>query len=483
MSEPVPAGVPWLHEQACRRPAQLALIDDEGALSYGELSAQADAYARGLVSHGVRSGEPVAIRLAPRREFVALLFALQRIGAVAAPLPLRATPAEVRAQLGRLRAKLVVCDGAESGTHGVTTMTPAALTRGVSEAIRLPATVAADAPVTILSTSGSSAEPKMVVLTNANHHASARATMERLDADPRDRWLDPLPLWHAGGLAILFRACVWGFAVRLLARFDEDALLRSLRADEITCVSLVPTMLARLLEREVGAAGARLRVALLGGAALSPALARRALRAGIPVHRSYGLTETASAITIARPCDVAGDPTSSGTPLAGVDLAIASACHEAVGEIRIRAPQVMRGYLGDREQSARALRGGWLHTADLGRLRASGSLYVAGRADDVIISGGENISPAEVEAVLSEHPAIVEAAVFGVADERWGSAVAAAVVLRAGARETPESLHAWCRARIAAFKVPRRWRFVEALPRTPTGKIRRSALAMTSLLR
>jgi O-succinylbenzoic acid--CoA ligase len=305
-----------------------------------------------------------------------------------------------------------------------------------------------------------------------------------------------------GGLALLLRSALNGSTAVLPGRFDAAEIARSLEEDGITMVSMVPTMLARLLElRGDRPAPPALRVLLLGGGPIPEPLLERALALGYPVARTYGLSEAASQVATAAPADTRpGAP-----PLPFVELRIADAAGDILasgeaGEIQVRGPMVMAGYWRAPEATATALRGGWLHTGDIGFLDAAGRLHVSGRRADLIVSGGENVYPAEVEAALLRHPAVAECCVLGLPDEVWGQRVVAVVVARtpemgegeASARsgEDPAieassedstaalaaNLDAFLRERLAAYKLPRGYTFLSELPRTASGKVRREAL-------
>jgi O-succinylbenzoic acid--CoA ligase len=299
-------------------------------------------------------------------------------------------------------------------------------------------------------TSGTTAAPKPVALTHGNFLASALGSAVALGLDPAERWLCAMPLAHVGGLSILIRSTVYATTVVLHERFDTQAVLRELMSRErrITMVSLVPTMLARLLE-----AGLRepptLRWALLGGGPAPAPLLERAAAAGVPVATTYGMTEACSQIA------------TFGWPLHGVDVLTRD------GEVLVRGPIVAPGSLAQ---------DGWLHTGDLGELDDRGRLVITGRKADTIISGGENVAPAEVEAVLLEHPAVADAGVFARADDEWGEAVIAAVVLRDGESLDVNALRAHCAARLAGFKVPKAFEARRHLPRTESGKLLRRQL-------
>jgi O-succinylbenzoic acid--CoA ligase len=308
-----------------------------------------------------------------------------------------------------------------------------------------------------------------------------------------------MPLFHVGGLSILMRSVLYGGPVRLQPRFDPAAVSDALDRDDVAGISLVPTMLSRLLEhRGKRLAPASLRVVLLGGAAAAPTLIERALAAGYPVCPTYGLTEATSQVATSAPPTIrksgrpaAATPTSkadeySAVPspmraLAGVELRIASAAREA-GEILVRGPVVIKGYLNDPAATTRALRDGWLHTGDIGYVDAQGGLHVLDRRDDLVVTGGENVYPAEVEGVLLEHSAVADAGVTGVPDEDFGARVVAWVVWRPGMKLDAAALAYHCASRLAGYKRPREFRFVDALPRNAAGKLQRRRLTEIEIL-
>jgi O-succinylbenzoic acid--CoA ligase len=300
-------------------------------------------------------------------------------------------------------------------------------------------------------TSGTTAGPKPVALSYDNWLWNALGSALALGLDPDERWLCPMPLAHVGGLSIQIRSAVYCTTVVLHGRFETDRVLGALSdpAERVTLVSLVPTMLSRLLD-----AGLRepptLRRVLLGGGPIAPALLARARVAGVAVSPSYGMTEACSQIA------------TDGVPLLGTELRIADS-----GEVLVRGRTVAAGALGP---------DGWLHTGDLGALDEAGRLVIAGRTADTIVTGGENVAPVEVETVILEHPGVVDAAVFGRADPEWGEAIVAQVVLADGAEVAPEALRAHCAARLAPFKVPKRFEPVAGVPRGTTGKLLRREL-------
>jgi O-succinylbenzoic acid--CoA ligase len=315
-----------------------------------------------------------------------------------------------------------------------------------------------------------------VPLTCGNHRASAEASAANLGVRPDDDWLCPLPLAHVGGLAVVLRAVLYGTCVTLVEGFAPEAVARHLRSGAVTHASLVPTMLRRLLEASPGdtpLGSERLRAVLLGGGPVDPELVERALARGLPVLGTYGMTETASQVATVPPASAAGKPGAAGPALPGVEIELRDVGGRALppgetGEIHVRGPMVAAALVRPE---------GWLATGDLGRLDGDGWLWVEGRREGLVVTGGENVSAAEVEAVLRAHPAVADCAVVGLPDPEWGELVAAAVVPRGpAAPPAAEALAAWCRARLAPFKVPKRWRIVEELPRTGSGKTARAAL-------
>lgn len=433
----------WLSRAARDHPRRPALVVPGGELSYRELAGQAGRAARELRARGVRAGLRVAITLPAGPAFVEALHACLRLGAVAVPLDLR-LPADQRA--AQAAGCALVIDRALDTGNG-----RPAEAQAETETGRDP-----DAPAIVVHTSGTTRVARTVELTRANWEAAAHASAQRLGHPPDERWLCTLPLSHVGGLSILVRSAIHATTAVLHERFDTEAVAAALTRD-VTIVSLVPTTLSRLLE--AGARpGPQLRCALVGGAPLAPALATRALDAGFPVARTYGCTEACSQVATSE----IGDPRPSAEPLPGTTVAIG-----ADGEILVRGPTVAPGEVaGD----------GWLHTADRGSLDAAGRLTVTGRLSEMIVTGGENVSPAEVEAVLETHPAVAEAAVRGRPDPEWGETVVATVVVAPGHAADARALRAHCLANLPAFKVPKAFETASTLPRTVSGKVRRADL-------
>lgn len=330
----------------------------------------------------------------------------------------------------------------------------------------------------ILPTSGTEGLPRFVLHEWRSLRANAVASNERLGFGAGDRWLATLAWAHVGGLAVPLRAAAAGATVALAGpRFDAASVARALGELAVTHLSLVPAMLHGLL-----AVGARppgsLRAVVLGGAATPPELAERALSAGWPIALTYGLTEAGSQVTTATPTEVRAGDRSAGVPLTGVEVRIrppGDAAERpdgpaAPGHIEVRGDTLFRGYVGEPARPA----GAWFPTGDLGRLDERSRLEVTGRLRDRIVSGGANVDPAQVEAVLKSHPEVGEAAVIGMPDGRWGQVVVA--IVAGEDPDLPTRLDPWCRERLSGPRVPRRWEMLDRLPRTATGKVDRAKL-------
>ena len=326
-------------------------------------------------------------------------------------------------------------------------------------------TIDLDAIHSIVYTSGTTGRPKGALLTFGNHWWSAVGSALNLGLLPEDRWLAPLPLFHVGGLSILVRSVVYGIPAIVLERFDAAAVNRAIDDERATIVSVVAAMLQRMLaERGDRPYPPWLRCVLLGGGPAPRPLLEECAGRGLPVVQTYGLTEAASQVATLAPEDALRKLGSAGKPLMPTELRIDG------GEILVRGPTVSPGYWNHRTERE----DGWLRTGDLGRLDDEGYLYVLDRREDLIVSGGENVYPAEVEAVLLAHPLVEEAAVVGRADQRWGAVPIAFV--RARGEVSSEELLSFCRARLAGYKVPGAIRLVDALPRNAAGKLLRREL-------
>jgi O-succinylbenzoic acid--CoA ligase len=482
MAERFDASRSWLLERARLSPHAPALRFAELDLDFAALASRALAVASRLAALGVGCGDRVALGAAPSPRWLEIAHATQIVGAVFVPLNMRLSAAEIAVLLRDCRPKLVLADaGAQL------TLAGAAPDSALIECDRElddipPAAPGTVRPIelgavwTILYTSGTTATAKGAELTYGNHLASALASRTNLGARSDDRWLAVLPPYHVGGLSILVRSVLDGSALTLHPSFDAARVDAALREGGVTLVSFVATSLARVLDVANGVPyPPSVRAVLLGGGAVPNELVLRARAAGLPALPTYGLTETCSQVTTTA-LGEAAPVGSAGRPLPGTRVRIADPDADGVGEILVSGPTVMVGYLGRPEATAQALHDGWLHTGDVGRLDERDYLYVLDRRSDLIVSGGENVYPAEVEAAILAHPDVLEAGVYPATDREWGQRVAAAVVLRPRAVLDLDALRRWLDGRLARFKQPRELRVVDALPRTASGKIRRRTL-------
>ncbi|HWX95508.1 MAG TPA: AMP-binding protein [Solirubrobacteraceae bacterium] len=438
----------WLARACAAWPDRVALETPEQSSSYAELLELALAGADELAARGAGRGERVAIELGPGLAFAQALHACMLLGTVAMPVDVRASAGE--------RAR--IAEGAR-----VHVQQPLAIRRAPGSTFDLASRHDLDATAVVLHTSGTTSEPRPVELTYGNFLWSALGSSVALGQDPAERWLCTLPLCHVGGLSILLRSCIFATTAVVHERFETDRVLASLGGGGVTLVSLVATTLARLLDAGL-ARPPSLRCALTGGGPVAPALLERAFEAGVPVSLTYGLTEACSQVT-STPVAAIGtqQPAVAGPPLFCTRVQIGPD-----GEILVQGPTVAPGA---------PAADGWLHTGDLGSLGRDGRLQVEGRKAETIVSGGENVSPAEVEAVLEAHPQVLEAAVLGRPDHDWGEAVTAIVVARQGADLDEQQLRAHCVAVLAPYKVPKRVLLTSGpLPRTPSGKLLRREL-------
>ncbi|HEX2732374.1 MAG TPA: AMP-binding protein [Polyangiaceae bacterium] len=433
------------------------LVAPERTLSFKQVAERVVGAMGWLQENGVSAGQetPFALTASNELRSIVVLLALLELGVPALLLHPKWTEIERARVLKRAEVAVAPLPD-EFGSFRSSTLP---LASGTHDPERT---------VAVVFTSGSSGSPRGVCLSRRAFLAAAEASRERLDFRTDDRWLLSLPLAHVGGLSILTRC--------LLAR--KPLVLPSLRATEggfrpaemlkligdckISLLSLVPTQLLRLVESSFRCPP-QVRAVLLGGARPAPQLLKRAARAGWPIHRTYGLTEACSQVTLeAAPSDP--EDGSDGTPLDGTEIRIA-----ANGQIAIRSRTLLSGYFGS--ETAALDQDGWFTTQDMGSIDERGRLHVQGRSDEVIISGGENVHPLEVECVLLDHPAIVNACVFGVPSEEWGEEVAVAIVARPG--HSLADLPTWLEARFSAFRRPRRATLVNELPTTASGKLSR----------
>ena len=453
------------------------------------------AHARKLTTLGVDASSRVGTLLHNSADVPVIVHAMSRLGSTLVPLNIRLRPDEIAWQLADSCADLLIIDeqtaplALDARSRSGRDVTLVSVQPGGDGIRSLADVLAAEVDLrdwidpgavhSIVYTSGTTGRPKGAMLTYGNHWWNAIGSALNLGVRDDDRWLACMPLFHVGGMAILLRAAIYGITTVIHPRFDEVEVNRAIDEQGITIISVVATMLQRML----AAHGERpfppsFRCALLGGGPAPQPLLEECAELGIPVVQTYGLTETGSQVATLAPEDALPRLGSAGKPLYPNTLRIGDGDVPpgTPGEIQVRGPVVTVGYAGKPEETERALRDGWLHTGDLGYLDEDGYLYVLDRRTDLIVSGGENVYPAEVEAVLLAHPEVVEAGVIGVPDDEWGQCVVASVRLQDDAQVVEADLLTYCRERLAGYKVPRTVRFSGSLPRNATGKLLRRVL-------
>jgi long-chain acyl-CoA synthetase len=458
--------------------------------SYAELGARCRRLAGAMARLGLAPGDRVGVVGLNSDRYLELYLGLPAAGYVLVPVNSRLAPAEMRAILSDAGVRVLFTDAAYPGAVASQVLTiPGDYEDLIAAADELPLGegVAEDDLAVLFYTSGTTGAAKGAMHTHRSLVSSALHFMAAWPFDRETRWLVASPMFHTGGV-IGTLATVWGGGTHvIMPRFDPDLALDLIEREAVTHTLLVPTMLAATVRAQLARPRnvASLRYLSHGASPIAAETLHRTRRAfpGAELLHVYGTTET-TPITALLPHEerVIDSPLvrSCGQPAAGVDIRVvdpglADAPPGEVGEVAVRSPSVMAGYWRQPEPTAAALRDGWYFTGDLGYHDEDWNLYLVDRAKDMIVSGGENVYSTEVEDALASHPAVEEAAVFGVPDPRWGEAVHAVVVLRAPA--TPAELTAHCRERIAGFKVPRQIELsAEPLPKSAAGKILKRAL-------
>jgi long-chain acyl-CoA synthetase len=480
-----------LSESAERSPDAPAIRLGEIELTYGELDDRSARLATLLEEKGVERGDRVGVMLPNVPEFPVAYYGVLRAGAIVVPMNVLLKQREIAFYLEDSGAELLLawhgfCDqaGAGAATAGaeLIEIEPAACAATLAEHEPTPglATTAKDDTAVILYTSGTTGKPKGAELTHANlarnADVSSRTTSEIAAGDVV---LGALPLFHSFGQTVAMNASLSvGACLTLVPKFDPGEALATMQRDGVTHFYGVPTMYGALLhhpERESFDTSS-LRICITGGASMPVEVLRGFEEAfGAKVMEGYGLSET-SPVACSNHPDKERKPGSIGNPIEGVEMRIVNendqpVAQGEVGEIVIRGHNVMKGYWQRPEATEEAMRGGWFHSGDMARTDEDGYFYIVDRKKDLIIRGGYNVYPREVEEVLYEHPKIREAAVLGVPHDEWGEEIGAAVVLHEGEQLSSEEVSAYVKDRIAAYKYPRLVWFLDELPKGPTGKI------------
>lgn len=485
----------WITDRGAATPDRVA-IDFMGATTtYRELDERSAALAAGLVAAGLAHGDRVAVLSANHPAHVEVLFACARAGLVLLPLNPRLAPTELTYQLDHAEPAVLLVHPDHDTLADKAVAATAVAPRRVAlpdAAAALPPGAPTDAPVVadddvllLIYTSGTTGRPKGAQLTHASCFWTNLSLDRTIDVTSTDVVLQVLPQHHVGGWNVQPLLAWWkGARVVLEPTFDPARALRLIAEKGVTTMMGVPATYLFMAEDPAFADTdlSSLRTAVVGGAPIPEKLLRTYRDRGVALVQGYGLTEAAPNVLGLPAEHVADHLGSAGRPYPHVEVALADLTGDGWvegpgrGELCVRGPNVFAGYWRDPEATARTLRDGWLHTGDVAERDADGFHRIVDRTKDMYVSGGENVYPAEVEAVLAEHPDVVESAVVGIPDDRWGEAGLAVVVPRAGTTPSPADLRAFCRERLAAFKVPREVQLVDALPRSSVGKVQKTTI-------
>jgi fatty-acyl-CoA synthase len=490
----------WLQKRAWLHPGREALVEGARTYTYGELDARVTRLANALRDRfGVGRMDRVATLTANCTEFVELFFATARIGALLAPLNWRLAPAELDYQLSDSGATILFCGEEHQELAAKLKVDPAkgmvrigaeyeaVLAAGSAGAVPEDAQARFNDPHLILYTAGTTGHPKGAVLTHANVFWNIQNVGAPAGLGPEDTTISLLPFFHSGGIGLYLIPTLYvGGRVAIMRKFDPDVLLGLVARFGVRVIFGVPAIWLELLKRPHfdRAHFPSVRYCISGGAPHPMAVMEAVAARGFGFLQGYGLTETSPGGTLMPVDDWRRKLATAGKPFLHVEMRVVDengrpSRPDEIGEVQFRGPNVFAGYWRQPEATADAFTAdGWFKTGDLGRLDDEGFLTLVDRQKDMVITGGENVYSAEVEDVLFAHPAVAEAAIIGVADDRWGEAVCAVVALRPNASATAEDLMAFCRTRLAKYKTPKTVVFVNALPRNAAGKVLKRQLRL-----
>lgn len=479
----------WLHQRALLTPERIAYETEDSRLTFHELDQSARQLAWLLSSKGIAEGSHVAVLQENTLNFVRIQHALMYLHAICVPLNLRLATRELSFQLSDCAAGFLIADSAtyekaQQANTNCQLLTIEQLLEEETDTLPQPMLqreINLNDPCTIIYTSGTTGRPKGVVLTYGSHWWNANASLINLGLRETDEWLCCVPLFHVSGLSILIKNVIYGMPVFLCRHFHAADVLQQILAGKISHISLVASMLQRVLDGAVlEHFPETFRCVLLGGGPVPPILLKRCLERQIPVYQTYGMTETASQCVTLPPEYMQAKAGSAGKALFPLQIQIDSGTRPAEagepGEILVKGPTVFSHYLNREDATRDAFTDGWFRTGDIGYLDADGFLFVLDRRKDLIISGGENIYPAEVEAVLRLDPNVTGAGVIGIPDPDWGQKPIAFVTVHRSDAFDADDLIALCRSHLAHYKVPKQVILRDELPENAAHKLLRRKL-------
>ncbi|KAB2336325.1 o-succinylbenzoate--CoA ligase [Cytobacillus depressus] len=486
----------WIEKRASINPDRIAIITEHEQITYKQLEQQVNATASYLKRElGMERGERIAILSQNRDEYIILLFAIARIECIAVPLNNRLTASELIYQIRDSGTKILFAEKqfqkishslqAESSVEEVIEIEKVKLLQRYPNETFDPTNESA--PYIICYTSGTTGKPKGAVLTQKNMFWNAMNNILAIDITSWDRSIVLLPLFHIGGIGLFaFPTLLAGGTIIIPDKFDPYKALSMIEKNKATIVMGVPTIHQALLSCPAFETTdlQSVRWFYNGGAPCPHDLIRAFLDKGLLFGQGFGMTETSPTVFMLSREDANRKIGSIGKPVLYCEYKIVDSEGDAVkageiGELIIRGPNVMKEYWNRPEATSEAIRDGWLYTGDLARVDDEGFIYIAGRSKDMIISGGENIYPLEVEQVIGQMADVSEVAVIGISDPKWGETAAAFVVKKKGSPLTQEEIIAYCHKFLAAYKVPKKVEFIEGLPKNATGKIQKNSLKTT----
>lgn len=478
-----------LKKRAYLTPNRIAFIFNEQKISFLKLYQESLSVAEKLTTLGAKRHDHVGVLLKNHIDTVYILFALQLLGCRAVLLNNRLTSEEIYWQIKDSNSVILLAE--ESFAKVVDELSTKVsfkvlLSKQLFIQDRTPFKIAEETTLndicSIMYTSGTTGNPKGVLQSYGNHWWSATGSAYNLGINDQDRWICTVPLFHISGYSILMRGIIYGMTIILHEGFNEDNIISDIVYNHATVISVVTTMVSRILNHlENRTLPETFRCMLVGGGPVPKSLLEACVDKNIPVYQTYGMTETASQVVTLSPEDSLKKLGSAGKPLFPVQLKIVTstgieAQPKETGEIKVKGPNVTSGYLNRPSESKEKIQNGWLHTGDIGYFDEEGFLYVLDRRSDLIISGGENIYPAEIEGVLLSHDHVVDAGVIGKNDSIWGQVPIAIVVKQEGSNLTAELLAEYCQQKLAKFKVPKNIVFIDELPRNAARKLMRHKL-------
>lgn len=468
----------WILQRAYVTPLRSALTYEGQTWTFQQLNELSLKRARQLSAINIKQGQRIAIMGPSTPALVVMMYACMHLQCEMVMLNRRLSQAEIAYQLEDSQAEVVLVadeDVAKLPPH-TSYHIFTAIENGAEQSVDIAKEWSLNQTTSIMYTSGTTGFPKGVRQTVGNHQASATASVLNIGLQADDVWLCAVPLFHISGFSILVRSLLYGNKVQLYEHFNVDAIAQNIMDGDVTHMSVVAVTLERILntlELNNAVASPRFKLMLAGGGPVPIDYLKRANALHLAVAQTYGMTETSSQTATLASEDAMKKIGSAGKPLFFNQIKISAPNEQGEGEICIRGPHVTPGYIG-RFAERSSTEEGWLHTGDIGYMDEEGYLFVVDRRADLIISGGENIYPAEIENVLLAHPAVQEAGVCGIDDEKWGQVPIAFVVLKE--QIAIEVLQQYCEKKLAKYKVPKQFIIIDELPRNGANKLLRRKL-------